>query len=136
MSAIGKRRIVLVKAVADVWNEFQSIQKRNMIARTFRKLGMTLPIDGSCNHELSVKDISKEHLNIGDWQREAPEDNPNDEVDPACDNHPAIEFVDADAPDNFSDPAPAPSPAQCISYNCFKLRLIKDSAKAKTPPQR
>ena len=34
---------------------------------TFRKLGLTLPIDGSCDDELSVKGIEPALLQIGDW---------------------------------------------------------------------
>jgi len=34
--------------------------------KTIQKLGLTLPIDGSCDDELSVKDIESYLLQIGD----------------------------------------------------------------------
>jgi len=40
-----------------------------LIVSTFRKLGLTLPLDGSCDEELAVKGISSNLLKIGSWER-------------------------------------------------------------------
>jgi len=49
-SAIGERRILVTHAVAQAWEQFTSSQAyKELIVSTFRKLGLTLPIDGSCD---------------------------------------------------------------------------------------
>ena len=39
-----------------------------MVVNSFRKVGLSLPIDGSCDDELSVKGISHEDFRVGNWQ--------------------------------------------------------------------
>ena len=47
-----------------------------MVVNSFRKVGLSLPIDGSCDDELSVKGISKEEYRVGDWHlSQSDEDN-------------------------------------------------------------
>jgi len=68
-SAIGKRRILVTHAVAKAWEQFTSRQAyKKLVISTFRKLGLTLPIDGSCDDELSIKGIDSSLLDIGDWR--------------------------------------------------------------------
>lgn len=69
-SAVRERRFLLTKAVADAWERFQTPEKREMVAGSFRKLGMALPIEGLAYCELSIKGIPQEQpLNgIHDWR--------------------------------------------------------------------
>lgn len=44
-----------------------SREKSHIITSCFRRLGLALPIDGSCNSELSVKGL--QGLWVGDWNQ-------------------------------------------------------------------
>lgn len=44
-------------------------KNQESVIQTFRSLGLSLPIDGSGDNELSVKGIPPDLLQIGDWQR-------------------------------------------------------------------
>jgi hypothetical protein len=109
--SICKCRVVLLKAVANIWDEFRSVQRCPKILRSFRKLGMRLPINGSCDDDLSVNVVPRAELNVGRCQRETEGDTPDDEVEPACDNDAAIEFVAGPAPDDPSLTVPLSSSA-------------------------
>lgn len=67
-SAVGERRVLITTCVAEAWERFCTTRKE-LIVQTFRNLGLSLPIDGSCDDELKVKGIAVEDLQIGDWQR-------------------------------------------------------------------
>lgn len=54
--------------MAEVWEQFCTTQC-NVIVDSFRKVGLSLPIDGTCDDEISISDIDKHLLNIGDWRR-------------------------------------------------------------------
>ena len=51
ISAIAERRILVTQAVGQAWEEF-SHTHQELIVTTFRKLGLTLPIDGSYDSEI------------------------------------------------------------------------------------
>ena len=68
LSAIAERRVLVTHAVGQAWEIFCERNQESVI-QTFRSLGLTLPIDGSCDNELSVKGISQDLLQIGDWRR-------------------------------------------------------------------
>lgn len=65
-TAVGKKRILITQYVGQAWESF-CIRKMDLIVKTFRSLGLYLPIDGSCDNELSIKGIPQEDLGIGDW---------------------------------------------------------------------
>jgi hypothetical protein len=67
-SAIAERRVLVTRAVGEAWDRFCTTHEQ-LIISIFRKLGLTLPIDGSCDNELSVKGIDSSLLQIGDWHR-------------------------------------------------------------------
>ena len=49
--------------------QFTSSQAyKELNVSTFRKLGLSLPIDGLCDDELSIKGIDSSLLGIGDWR--------------------------------------------------------------------
>jgi len=68
-SAIAERRILVTQAVREAWEQFSTSQ-HDLIIKTFRKLGLTLPVDRSCDGELSVKGINSSLLQIGAWSRD------------------------------------------------------------------
>lgn len=66
-SAVEDRRVLVQHCLADAWETFCTT-KRELIVSSFRKVGLALPIDGSCDDELSIKGISSEDLRVGDWR--------------------------------------------------------------------
>ena len=104
-SAIGERRILVTHAVAQAWEQFTSSQaSKELVISTFRKLGLTLPIDGSCDDELSIKGIDSALLQIGDWREGGLGENEElpalvPEVPGPVDDEPinvAVEYIDRD----------------------------------------
>ena len=73
LSAIAERRILVTHAVGEAWEKFSQTYQE-LVVTIFRKLGLTLPIDGSCDDELSIKGIDPSLLRIGDWRIEKEED--------------------------------------------------------------
>ena len=66
-SAVEDRRVLVQRCVAEAWQIF-STEKRDVIVNSFRKVGLSLPIDGSCDDKLSVKGISKDQFQVGNRQ--------------------------------------------------------------------
>ena len=62
---VGEHRILLTKWVGQAWRELHA-QQGPLISNTFRKLGLSLAVDGSEDAEISVKDIPD--LEVGDWR--------------------------------------------------------------------
>ena len=62
---VGERRIMLTNWVGEAWTKLHK-EKGHVIRETFRKLGLSLAVDGSEDHEISVKDIND--LEVGDWR--------------------------------------------------------------------
>jgi len=65
ISAIAERRILVTKAAGQAWEQF-SLNHQELVVTTFRKLGLTLPIDSFYDSELSIKGIDCSLLGIGD----------------------------------------------------------------------
>lgn len=63
--------------VGDAWYQF-CVEKQDFVKSVFRKVGLSLPIDGSADHELDIKGFAG--IVIGDWK------SPNDE--------PAVDYLD------------------------------------------
>lgn len=57
--------------MGQAWKEFHE-ESSDIIRRAFRKLGLSLAIDGSEDNELHVKDLS--NIEVGDWRRNNEED--------------------------------------------------------------
>lgn len=74
---IGDRRVLTTCCVGDAWYEF-CIEKQDLVKRIFRKVGLSLPIDGSADHELDIKGFQQ--INIGDWKQTAGSDDDNTRV--------------------------------------------------------
>jgi len=68
-SKVGRRRIGVTWAVREAWEHF-SAEKAEVVLRAFRVLGLGLPIDGSADHEISIKGIKTGFLTEGlkNWE--------------------------------------------------------------------
>ena len=60
----GDQRIIVIKLVGQAWRELHT-KHASLIRQTFRKLGLSLAIDGSEDEELSIKDIP--NIQVADW---------------------------------------------------------------------
>lgn len=76
--SVGDRRVLTTWCVGDAWYQF-CIEKQHLVKRVFRKVGLSLPIDGSADHELDIKGFSE--IDIGDWRSQK-------------DDSPELEFAD------------------------------------------
>jgi len=68
-SMVGRRRILTTWAVGEAWERF-SRDRKEVVKKSFHILGLALPIDGSCDGEISIKGIDSTYLREGlrDWQ--------------------------------------------------------------------
>lgn len=98
-NTIAQRHILFTKCIGKAWKLFCT-KHQELIVTTFRKLGLTLLIDGFCDHKLlSIKGMPnlKDLVEIGDWQHfensirlATLSSNANNEIDNSD-----IEFVDS-----------------------------------------
>ena len=65
---VGERRIMLAHWVGQAWRDIHR-ENASLIRQTFRKLGLSLAIDGSEDNELSIKDIPD--VKVGKWRLSA-----------------------------------------------------------------
>lgn len=67
-SMVGRRRIAVTWAVGEAWERF-SVERIAVVQRAFRIVGLSLPIDGSEDHELSIRGLANDYLVEGlrDW---------------------------------------------------------------------
>lgn len=75
--SVGDRRIMLTKWVGQAWHELHAKQSE-LIRQTFRKLGLSLPVDGSEDEEISIKDMP--NIEVGDWKLKDPDDDNKQDV--------------------------------------------------------
>ena len=68
-SMVGRRRILTTWAVGEAWEIFTR-ERAEVIKKSFRILGLALPINGSCDEEISIKGLDCTYLREGikDWQ--------------------------------------------------------------------
>jgi hypothetical protein len=60
-SAVGEMRVLMTRCVGEAWSTFCR-ERQEVVVKSFRQLGISLPIDGSCDSEISVKGLSTERL--------------------------------------------------------------------------
>ena len=68
-SMVGRRRIAITWAVGEAWETF-SREKAEVVRRSFRVVGLSLPLDGSEDKELSIKGLANDFLVEGlkEWR--------------------------------------------------------------------
>jgi len=64
---VGDRRIMITHCVGEAFDQFSTI-KANLISRSFRKTGLSLPLDGCLDSELDIKGFT--NLEIGNWRED------------------------------------------------------------------
>jgi len=62
---VGDRRVLLTKWVGQAWEEMHQ-EDGDMIRQAFEQVGLGLPVDGSQDHKIKIKDFPK--VQVGDWQ--------------------------------------------------------------------
>ncbi|KAG0135520.1 hypothetical protein HOY82DRAFT_536693 [Tuber indicum] len=96
-SMVGRRRVATTWAVGEAWERF-SKEKREVVRKSFRVLGISLPMDGSDDGEISVKGLDTSQLIAGlaDWRSESiPEEEiVVDENPPLGENSESAEEID------------------------------------------
>jgi len=86
---VGDRRVMTTHCVGQAFDQFHS-NKSHLISTSFRKFGLSLPIDGSSDHELDIKGFSE--LEFGEWTEDL--SLLDDRVDVGNEEDHDIEFVD------------------------------------------
>ena len=68
---VSDKRIMTTHVVAQSWHAFCQ-QKSELIRKSFRDVGSTLPVDGSQDHEIKIKGFTPIDIPIGDWSNNLP----------------------------------------------------------------
>jgi hypothetical protein len=63
--SVGQRRVLLTKWVGQAWDDMHT-EDGDMIRQAFRQVGLGLPIDGSQDHEIKIKDFPE--VQVGNWK--------------------------------------------------------------------
>jgi len=68
-SAVGEMRVMMTHCVARAWGKFCQ-ERQEVVVQSFRCLGISLPIDGSKDGELSIKglDTSRLAISLEQWR--------------------------------------------------------------------
>lgn len=61
---VSDRRVLITHCVGEAW-EWLHRERKDMIVKAFRQVGLTLPIDGSQDSEIKIKDLPD--IGVGDW---------------------------------------------------------------------
>jgi len=67
-SKVGQRRVMISWAVGEAWERF-CLSRKEVIKRSFTAVGLSLPIDGTRDTEISLKGINTAQLveDLRDW---------------------------------------------------------------------
>jgi len=65
---VSRRRVATTWAVGEAWERF-SVERVEVVRKAFRVVGLSLPLDGSEDMEISVKGLATEFLKagLGNW---------------------------------------------------------------------
>jgi len=88
--SVRDRRILTTSCVGDAYYRFH-LSKGDLIRRVFRKVGLSLPANGSCDAELDIKGFGD--LVIGDWSNDYQVIDATADIPVDNDNDNTIEFV-------------------------------------------
>ena len=58
---VGRQRVAIADAVGEAWERF-STEKVEVVRRAFRIFGLSLPINGSEDHKISIKGLANDFL--------------------------------------------------------------------------
>ena len=68
--SVSQHRVVTTETVGKAWEEWHkpgSQSRQKIVIQSFLDTGISLPVDGSCDHELNIKDFALGELVVGDW---------------------------------------------------------------------
>ena len=63
--SVSQRRVLLTKWVGQAWEDMHT-EDSDMIRQAFQQVGLGLPIDGSRDHEIKIKDFPD--VQVGNWR--------------------------------------------------------------------
>jgi hypothetical protein len=63
--SVSQRRVLLTRWVVQAWEDMHS-EDGDMIRQAFVQVGLGLPIDGSQDHEIKIKDFPD--VQVGNWK--------------------------------------------------------------------
>jgi hypothetical protein len=63
--SVSQRRVLLTKWVGQAWEDMHA-EDGDMIRQAFVQVGLGLPIDGSRDHEIKIKDFP--NVQVGNWR--------------------------------------------------------------------
>ena len=68
-SMVGRRRVLTTWGVGEAWERF-SRDRKEVVVKAFRILGISLPISSVCDEEISVKGIDSTFLidSLQNWK--------------------------------------------------------------------
>src|SRR3984885_28185 len=67
--SVSQRRVLLTKWVGQAWEDMHT-EDSDMIRQAFQQVGLGLPIDGSRDHEIKIKDFPD--VQVGNWMNWQP----------------------------------------------------------------
>jgi hypothetical protein len=105
-SAASKMRVMMTQGVGEAWEQFNR-EKREVVVRSFRCLGISLPIDGSCDNEISIKGLDTTVLAEGLKNWELTPNSVDSSAESTSDN-PETDSSDEDEPLSLFNTDPSP----------------------------
>ena len=69
--SVSDKRIMTTHVVAQSWHAFCQ-QKSELICKSFRDVGIALPVNGSRDDEIKIKGFTSTDIEIGDWSSNLP----------------------------------------------------------------
>jgi hypothetical protein len=75
--SVGDRRVLLTKWVGQAWEDMHT-EDGDMIRQAFKQVGLCLPVDGSQDHEIKIKDFPE--VQVGNWMDWQPRKKEADEL--------------------------------------------------------
>ena len=69
--SVGQRRVLLTKWVGQAWDDMHA-EDSEMIRQAFEQVGLGLPVDGSQDHKIKIKDFPE--VEVGNWKDWCPRD--------------------------------------------------------------
>lgn len=88
--SVRQRHILTTCCVGEVFYRFHE-EKKDIICRVFRKVGLSLQVDGSEDSELDIKGFSG--LEIGNWRDDIGTAPPEADIPEAEDENLNVEFI-------------------------------------------
>ena len=114
----------MVGRASEEWHKSGSQKQQNIVIQSIHDTGISLPVDGSGDHDLNIKDFTPEELVVDDWARSEEEmgygvtETENTEPLPTDTCNDTIEFRLLD------EQLPGPSATILICFSFYPFFLI------------